>query len=240
MLHRYLFAEILKLRRSLALLLCVAAPGCVAVLGTIIAFDRKKPVSLDNFVIGGPGIWSFVMLPLAITALSVLMAQMEHGSRNWNHLLTLPRARPNLFLAKALVMLGLVAAMSALLFVFMLAGAAVLTALHPVGVTGEIDVAHLARTLALMTVSAALVAMLQLWVALSNRSFVVPLVFGIAGTFIAISVMGALKAAWFPWLLAANVLATKAEIRALGLSLGGLGGLAVMGAMLLHMSRREV
>ncbi|WP_294253892.1 ABC transporter permease [uncultured Sphingomonas sp.] len=239
MLHRYLFAEILKLRRSLALMLCVAAPACVAVLGTVVAFDRKTPVPLDNFVVGGPGIWSFVMLPLAVTALSVLLAQMEHGSRNWNHLLTLPGARPNLFLAKAIVMLGLIAMMSALLWAFMLVGAALLTALHPVGVIGAVDTAQLAQILALMTVCSALVAMLQLWVALAYRSFVVPLVFGIGGTFVAISTIGAAKAAWFPWLLATDVLATRPEVRQTGLLLGGIGGLAVLGAMLAHLGRRE-
>jgi len=239
MLHRYLFAELLKLRRSLALMLCVAAPACVAVLGTVIAFDRKTPLPLDNFVIGGPGIWSFVMLPLAVTALSVLMAQMEHGSHSWNHLLTLPRARPNVFLAKAIVMLGLVAIMSALLWAFMLVGAAVITILHPAGVIGAVDMARLAQVLALMTVCSALVAMLQLWVALASRSFVVPLVFGIGGTFVAISTIGAAKAAWFPWLLATDVLATRPEIRQMGLLLGGIGGLVVLVTMLAHLSRRE-
>jgi ABC-2 type transport system permease protein len=239
MLHRYLLAEILKLRRSLALMLCVAAPGCVALLGTIIAFDKKQPINLDSFVLGGPAIWSFVMLPLAITALSVLMAQMEHGSRNWNHLLTLPGARPNIFLAKALVMLGLVAAMSALLFVFMLGGAAALALLHPIGVTGSPNYAALAGRLGLMAVSCTLVSMMQLWVALRYRSFVVPLVFGIGGTFVGIGTFGATKSAWFPWLLAAGMLSSKPEIQQMGWVLGGLGGLAVMSAMLLHMSRRE-
>ena len=239
MLHRYLLAEILKLRRSLALMLCVAAPGCVALLGTIIAFDKKKAVSLDSFVMGGPAIWSFVMLPLAITALSVLMAHMEHGSRNWNHLLTLPGARPNVFLAKALVMLGLVGAMSALLLVFMLGGAMALALLHPIGVTGSPDYAALAGRLGLMAASCALMSMLQLWVALAYRSFVVPLVFGIGGTFVAIGTFGATKSAWFPWLLAADMLSSRPEIQQMGWMLGGFGGLAVLGAMLLHMSRRE-
>jgi hypothetical protein len=238
-LHRYLLAEILKLRRSLALMLCVAAPGCVALLGTIIAFDKKVPIDLASFVLGGPAIWSFVMLPLAITALSVLMAQMEHGSRNWNHLLTLPGARPNVFLAKALVMLGLVALMSALLFVFMLGGAAILTLLHPIGVKGSIDYGALGTRLGLMAVACALVSMLQLWVALAYRSFVVPLVFGIGGTFVAIGTFGATKSAWFPWLLAADMMSPKPEIQQIGWMLGGLGGLAVLGAMLLHMGRRE-
>ncbi|WP_066794842.1 ABC transporter permease [Sphingomonas soli] len=239
MLHRYLIAEILKLRRSLALMLCVAAPGCVALLGTIIAFDKKAPVNLAAFVMTGPGIWSFVMLPLAITALSVLMAQMEHGSRNWNHLLTLPGARPHVFLAKAIVMLGLVAAMSVLLFLFLLGGAALLSLLHPLGVTGHPDYAALAIRLGLMALSCTLVSMLQLWVALANRSFVVPLVFGIAGTFIGIGTFGATKAAWFPWLLAAGMLSPRPEIQQLGWMLGGIGGAAVMAAMLLHLSRRE-
>lgn len=239
MLHRYLLAEILKLRRSLALMLCVAAPGCVALLGTIIAFDKNRAVSLDSFVLGGPGIWSFVMLPLAITALSVLMAQMEHGSRNWNHLLTLPGARPNVFLAKAIVMLGLVAAMSALLFVFMLGGAAILTALHPIGVTGAPSYGKLAGTLALMTVASMLVSILQLWVALAFRSFVVPLVFGIGGTFVAIATFGASKSVWFPWLLAADLLIPKPEIQQMGWMAGGIGGAIALAGMLLHMSRRE-
>ena len=239
MLHRYLLAEILKLRRSLALLLCVAAPGCVALLGTIIAFDKKKPVNLDAFVLGGPAIWSFVMLPMAITALSVLMAQMEHGSKNWNHILTLPGARPNVFLAQAIVMLGLVAAMSMLLFVFMLLGAALLTAAHPVGVTGSIDCGALAGRLALMAIASALVSMLQLWVALAYRSFVVPLVFGIGGTFVAIATFGAAQSVWFPWLLAADLMLPKPAIQLLGWTAGGFGGLVVLGAMLVHLSRRE-
>lgn len=239
MLHRYLIAEILKLRRSLALLLCVAAPFCVAALGTVIAFDRKAAVPLDRFMLSVPGIWSYMMLPLAVTALSVLMAQMEHGSKSWNHILTLPRARPNVYLAKALVMIGLVALMSALLFVFTLTGAALLALLHPVGVTGEPDPGRLAGVLARMAIASGLVCMLQLWVALRYRSFVVPLIFGITGTFVAVATLGAGKAAWFPWVLATDVLATRPAQQQLGLMLGGVGGAAALVLMLAHLSRRE-
>ena len=239
MLHRYLIAEILKLRHSLALLLCVAAPLCVAALGTVIAFDREAGVPLDRFALSASGIWSFMMLPLAVTALSVLMAQMEHGSKSWNHILTLPRARPDVYLAKALVMLGLVALMSALLFVFTLTGAALLALLHPVGVMGEPDLGRFAGVLARMVVASALVCMLQLWVALRYRSFVVPLIFGIAGTFVAVATLGAGKAAWFPWLLATDVLATRPAQQQLGLVLGGAGGAVVLALMLVHLSRRE-
>lgn len=239
MLHRYLIVEILKLRRSLALLLCVAAPFCVAALGTVIALDGKNAVPLDRFAFAAPGIWAFLMLPLAVTALSVLMAQMEHGSKSWNHLLTLPRARPDVYLAKAVVMLGLVALMSALLFGFTLAGTAILASLHPAGVTGRPDIGHLAGVLARMAIASGLMCMLQLWVALRFRSFVPPLIFGIAGTFVAVATLGATKAAWFPWLLAIDIMATNPAQQQLGLMLGGVGGAVALLVMLMDLSRRE-
>ena len=237
MLHLYLTAEILKLRRSLALLLCAAAPSCVAILNTLIALDRDKPADLSMFGIGAAAFWAFAMLPLAATALSVLMAQMEHGPRTWDHMLTMPGARPHLYLAKALTMVGLVAAMSLLLFVEVLASARLVAAVHPVA--GALDPPQLAATLAKMAAAATLVCMLQLWVALHFRSFVPPLVFGIGGTFVAVAATSARQGVYFPWLLAVNVLATEPARQALALELGALGGLAVLGFMLVHLNRRE-
>ncbi len=237
MLHRYVFAEILKLRRSLALMLCLAAPSCVVILNFLMALERDGPAEMAMYSIAGAALWAFAMLPLTVTALSVLMAQMGHGPKSWDHLLTLPRARPYLFLAKAVVMMGLVAAMTGLLFAGTVASAAMLPSLHPV--SGELDVAALAITLAKMTAAAGLVCMLQLWVALRFRSFVPPLVFGIAGTFVAVAATSARQGLYFPWLMAVNVLAAEPERQQLAIALGGLGGLAVLLFMLAHLNFRE-
>lgn len=237
MLHLFLAAEMLKLRRSLALLLCIAAPSCVAILNLLIALDHEKPTALPLFGVGAAAFWAFAMLPLAATALSVLMAQMEHGSRTWDHMLTMPGARPRIYLAKALTMLGLVAFMSILLFMEVLVSARLLAAVHPVA--GMLDAAELAGTLAKMAAAAGLLCMLQLWVALHFRSFVPPLVFGIGGTFVAVAATSARQGIYFPWLLAVNVLATQPARQTLALEIGTLGGLAVLAAMLLHLNRRE-
>jgi hypothetical protein len=238
MLHRYIVAEFLKLRRSLVLLLCLAAPSCVAVLTTLITLRTRSAPNLVQFAMGTPGIWAFVMLPLAITALSVLVAQMEHGPRTWHHLLTLPGARPHAWLAKALVMLGLIAGMSVLLWLEMLLSGAVIGALRS-DTIGTIDAAALAWLLARMAAATTLVAMLQLWVALRFRSFVPPLVFGIAGTFAAIVATSADEGIYFPWLMAVNVLTIEPGRQETALLLGGVGGLAVLAVMLVHLSRRE-
>jgi ABC-2 type transport system permease protein len=237
MLHNYVVAELLKLRRSLALLLCVAAPTCVVVLVTIIALDREGPVPLSMIGMNASALWAFAMMPLAITALSVLMAQMEHGPRTWDHVLTLPGARPRAYLAKALVMLGMVAAMQMLLFVLILIAAPLIASLREV--KGTLDSGALGATLAKMFIAAALVCVLQLWVALRFRSFVPPLVVGIAGTFAAIAATSARQGVYFPWLMSVNVLATDVEKQQLAITLGGVGGLVALAAMLVHMSRRE-
>ncbi len=237
MLHRYLFAELLKMRRSLALLLCVAAPSCVVVMLTLILLRGESPPQLDKYHLGLTGLWAFVMLPLALTALSVLMAQMEHGPRTWHHLLTLPGARPHAFLAKALMMLTLMFGMSLLLWMEAVAGSALIGLLRS-DARGSLDAEALARLLARMAAASALVAMLQLWVALRFRSFVVPLVFGIAGTFAAIAASGAKGGIYFPWLMAFNMQSTP-ERQAIALTLGSAGAVVVLLAMVLSMNRRE-
>jgi drug/metabolite transporter (DMT)-like permease len=55
------------------------------------------------------------MLPMSVTALTALVAHTEHGPRSWDHLRALPVPRWHLYAAKAVCVLGVVAAMSALL-----------------------------------------------------------------------------------------------------------------------------
>jgi len=237
MLHRYLMAELLKLRRSLALMLCLAAPSCVVILNMLMALEREGPVDMSMFGIAAAALWSFAMLPLTVTALSVLLAQMEHGPRTWDHLLTLPGARPRLHFAKALMMMALVTAMTALLFVATVGSAALVTRLRPVN--GTLEAATLSWTMARMVAAAGLVCMLQLWVALRFRSFVPPLLFGIAGTFVAVAATSAKQGLYFPWLTAVNLLATEPERQQVALMLGGLGGIGALAAMVVHLNVRE-
>ena len=234
---RYLTAEILKLRNSLALLLCVSAPIFVMVICVLIGLHGDKPMPLDRYAMTGAAFWAFAMLPMTVTALSVLMAQMEHGPRTWDHLLALPGARPWLFLSKALVMLALVAAMSGWLFALLLAGAKFVGAVHPV--VGALDVNELATTLARMGAASVLMCVLQLWVALRFRSFVPPLVLGIVGTFIAVAAASAREGAYFPWLMPLHILSTDLEMQRMALTIGAAGGLGGLLAMLADLSRRE-
>lgn len=230
--------ELLKLRRSLALLLCVGAPTAVALLSVLINLERDKPLSWDIFVIGAAALWAYFMLPMTVTALTLLMAQMEHGPRAWNHLFALPIARWRLYAAKLVTACGLVAAMTLALLPLLVAGGLIVRAANPrVGLAGLPDIGAGALLLGRMAGGALLMIVIQTWVALRFSSFVPPLVLGIGGTFVAVAATAAKQGIYFPWLLPVNALSTEGAQFAL--LLGSVGGLVAAGAMLLDLGRKR-
>ena len=232
--------EMAKLKRSLALLLCIAAPAFVALLGLLIGLDGDKPRTWTQFMAGGSAMWAYFMLPMTVTALTVLVAQVEHAPKAWNAVLALPVPRWQIFAAKALVVIALVAGMSvAVLLLLLLAGISV-EALKP-GETllGSPEPWASSRLLATMFAGSLMLIAIQLWTALRFRSFVPPLVLGIGGTFVAVAATASKQGAWFPWLIPVNALASDPGRSQTAISFGFWGGLVLLGAMLLHMSRYE-
>ena len=234
---RFLVTELLKLRRSLVLLLCATVPLCVAVICVLIGLKTNGPVPLDRYWQTGAAFWAFAMLPMSVTALSVLMAQMEHGPRTWDHILAIPGARRRIFLAKAVVMLALVAAMTLLVGALLIAGAELLAALKPLA--SPLDRAALATTLWRMFLASGLMCVIQLWTALAFRSFVPPLLLGIMGTFVSVAAAAAREGAYFPWLMPLHILSTDPAMQRVALEIGAFGGLAALVLMLLHLQHRE-
>lgn len=234
---RFLITEYLKLRRSLVLLLCTCAPLFVAIICVLIGLKNKGPAPLDRYWQTGVAFWAFAMLPMTVTALSVLMAQMEHGPRTWDHVLAIPGARRRIFLAKMLVMMSLVGMMSVLVGLTLVGGAEVLGALKPV--TNAVDRAALATTLLKMFAASGLMCVIQLWTALAFRSFVPPLLLGIMGTFVSVAAASAREGAYFPWLMPLHILSVEPAMQLAALEIGALGGLAGLALMLFHLQRRE-
>lgn len=235
--NRFLLTELLKLRRSLVLLLCATVPLCVTVICVLIGLKTKGAVPLDRYWQTGAAFWAFAMLPMSVTALSVLMAQMEHGPRTWDHVLAIPGARRRIFLAKAMVMLALVAAMTLLVGLMLIAGSQLLASVKPIAT--PLDRAALAAILWKMFLASGLMCVIQLWTALAFRSFVPPLLLGIMGTFVSVAAAAAREGAYFPWLMPLHILSTEPAMQRIALEIGAFGGLIGLGLMLLHLQRRE-
>lgn len=236
-----LAVEAYKLRRSLALLLAATAPLLIAVFMFFNMLRMDAAMPWEMTMKSSAGIWAFFMLPMSVTALTALVAGAEHGPRAWDHLRALPLPRWHLYAAKAVCVLGVVAAMSLLLA--LLSTLAVLAAgwwKPALAATGNPDFAGYLALLARIFLAAWLMVAVQLWIALRHASFVPALAAGIGGTFFAVVATSAKIGVVLPWQIPVNQLASDPVRAQLALVIGCIGGCAAFALMLWTMSRREV
>ena len=221
-LGRALHAEMLKLKGTLALWMCLIAPAVVVALYVLQIGVRELPAS---WVSPGPeqawqmlgqsvfGLWAFLMLPLFITLEAALLAGLEHSDRQWKHLLALPLPRGVHYLAK----LSALAALLALAFVALVAlvpvGMEILAVARPrFGIAGPPPWAYLLRTAGICYLASLLMVSLHTWLAVRWSSFTVAVSAGMSAT-----VMGFLIGQseryghWYPWSMPVQVLAGKGQ-----------------------------
>jgi ABC-2 type transport system permease protein len=234
-----LFIEFRKLKGSLVIALCLVAPTLVAVLLAVV-FVRQPRMSWDGLLTGGTGLWAYFVMPMTVTALSILVAQIEHGPRAWDHILALPIPRWRLFAAKGLLIMILLALMSVLLVVEirMVSLAAHIFAPKKIP-KGAFQWGLAAKLLSSMWAASLFMAMVQLWVALRFRGFIAPLTLGVSGTFFAVAAFGAKETTFVPWVMPVSVAAGDPERATLAVELGVAGGIVTLMLMMWRMSLRE-
>lgn len=236
-----LAVEFRKLNRSLALLLAIIAPALIAVFTFFLMLRDPAPRAYDGWLLSGDGIWAFFMMPMSVTALTALVANMEHGPKSWDHLRALPLPRWRLYAAKAVAVIAVVALMSVLTLAMTWAAVEVASLVKPaVRPEGAPDLARHAWILTKMLGAAMLLIALQLWMALRFASFVPGLALGIGGTFFAVVATSAKEGVFMPWQMPVNMLTTDAWRAETALALGGVGGLIALALMVAHLSWREV
>ena len=236
-----LSVEIRKLNRSLAAVLAVAAPSLIAVFGFFMLLRGKAAQPWEMWMLSAIGIWSYFMLPMSVTALTALVAHMEHGPKSWDHLRSLPLPRWRLYAAKAVMVLAVVAIMSVLTLLLTWGAVMLAATIKPeLTPTGPLDVGLYAVTMGKVFLAAILMVSIQLWIALRFASFVPALVVGIGGTFFSVVATSAKQGVFFPWQMPVNMLATEAWRVNTALGLGCGLGLVVLALATAHLSRREV
>ncbi|MET3666943.1 ABC transporter permease [Caulobacter sp. 1776] len=236
-----LSVEVRKLNRSLAALLAVAAPSLIAAFLFFLVLRGSRAGKWDMFLQGSTTAWAFFMLPMSVTALTALVAHMEHGPRAWDHLRALPVPRWKIYAAKAICVIAVVTIMSGLNLLLSWASVSAAAAIKPaVMPTGTIDVARMLVLNLKVTTAATLLIAIQLWTALRFASFVPALALGIGGTFFSVVATSAKEGVFFPWQMPVNMLAKEAWRVETALALGGGLGLLALVAAMVHLARREV
>ena len=247
---RALYAEQLKMKRTLALWLVPLAPLVIVALQMAIVLENRatyRAQEVQNAWIEYGGqmvfLWTMLMLPLFITLETALLANLEHGNKQWKHLFVLPVPRGAIYAAKQVSGMAIIGLSMAALYAYIILSGLALRLLAPgVGFEAPVPWWDFFRYVALSYLASWLILSIHTWVGLRWQSFVVASATGIAAMVIAIFMFRSDWASWYPWALpglVANGLETGQDVLAYLLtgSLGGLG-VALVGAW--DVVRRDV
>jgi hypothetical protein len=248
---RALMAEVLKMKRTLALWLAFLAP-LVAVVFILVGFlDRGEEwleAGLDNawieFAQSVDIVWALLMLPLFITLQAALLAGLEHRGGQWKHLYALSVPRWAVVAAKQAVTAALMGLSHVMLVCFTLLGGGLLWLLRPgLGFHAAIPWGQLTRPVATAYLASWLILSIHTWVALRWRSFVVASAVGIVLTVAGVIVINSEWGSFYPWALAGLVVNSMGKGEGLPLLeflFGSLGGVvaALLGGW--EVARRDV
>ena len=236
-----LSVEARKLNRSLAALLAVAAPSLIAVFAFFMLLRADKPEPWEMWLGSAAGVWGFFMLPMSVSALTALVAHMEHGPKSWDHLRGLPLPRWKIYAAKAVCVLAVVAMMSVATLGLTILAVKLAVMIKPVvEPTGPMELMRWIKVKGMMFGAALLMVAIQLWTALRYASFVPGLVVGIGGAFFAVVATSAKQGVFLPWQMPVNMLASEPWRVNTALGLGGGVGLLALIVLTVHLARREV
>lgn len=202
MMGRLFRIELLKIRRSLVLLMTLSCPLAVVVLvfGMNLRNVTPETMTAERWTLlwaSVSAMWSWFMLPLYIALSTSLVNGNEHRNQTWRLMLSLPISRVQLYGAKAMVSVFLMLAAHVALLL------ATSMAIGVMGLAGFplADAFHVRPSAMLWAAPVAALPLLVVQHALSwrLRSIVPPLAIAVMATFAAIQVGSSEYWPYVPW-----------------------------------------
>lgn len=235
--------ELLKLKRSLALLMSILCPLSIVLLQLLLVIEGTASMlgksGWNGFFMSSISLWYMLMLPLYVALLTTLINNNEHKNSTWRLMFTLPVNRWEIFVVKLFVAWLLTLFSSVVMFGFIYLA---IGGLKLAGFTSPtpLDINALPQ---LLRVMGAVLPILVIghFVSWCSKNIVVPLALGVIMTMCAMTLVRSEKYWKFdPWTYHMTAtLTSSAEANALATQLGlGLGAvLLVIGAI--WVNRRE-
>ena len=252
---RALSAELLKTRRTLALVMTLLAPAVIAVIQFAMYVqnqdyylshvDQNQWLTLNQ---NSMVFWSLMMMPLFVTLETALLSGLEYGRKNWTLLYTMPVPRWAFYAAKEAISMALIGISILVMWGFALLVGLILQEIEPAyGLRADlIPWRQMLTGYTMVYLAAFLIISIHLWVSSRWPSFVVALGTGIAATVTAVLIFQSDWGRFFPWtmpgLLALSTL-QKVDLSMpapLFLVIGAGGGLLFAALASWDIGRRDV
>jgi hypothetical protein len=202
MFRKLVAVELIKIRRSLALLMMFAIPLVVLLLNFLILIKRTDIGQIDAktwffYWKGVTAIWTSFMMPLYVALITGLLNGQEHRNQTWRLMLTLPVSQLQLFVVK-----GILAWLFVVASTLVLMGATLLTVAGLGAAGASMDGAFSIELLAILgKVSLTCIPVLVIQHAISWRfqNLVLPLAIGVVATMGVQQIGSSTYWVWYPW-----------------------------------------
>jgi hypothetical protein len=251
---RVLHAEVLKMKRTIALKMVVLSPAVIVLLFLFLASQApfstlhrigtsNEWTELANLTLR---VWGLLMMPLYITLETALVAGLDHSDNQWKSLLARPVPRWTLYVAKLMVVMAMTATSTLVLLCGILIDGAILPRLQSELVFGfPVPWAAIFRDGSQVMGLAFLALTIQHWVSLRWRSFSVAIGTGIVAMVVGCFAVAAAQqdGGWpqyFPWALPMLVQVRQPHNIEAALFISSALGVIVAAVGCLDFCRREV
>ncbi len=241
-----LIAEVLKLRRTLALWMVLIAPAFVILLQVMLWMNYHDGISIDAdlwimFFTNILSMWAIFMFPLFSALVVALLYHYEHTTSGWQKLFSLPVPKWQVLAAKQAAGFVLLCASGVVLFAGTVAGGMVVDVLHQkIEMPADIPVAAMAERWGKIFLASATIVALQHWVSLRWTTLAVPIGAGITGTFVAVFASSWKYGHFYPWLIPIHVLHRTDGKEVTALMVGAILGIVLFIMMIVTESRRDL
>lgn len=239
-LYRAVLAEGMKLNRSLVLLLAIAPPLMLGLMVVAVVLSRDTPENWTQLAMSGAAIWAYLLMPLTVTALTALMAGIEHGCAGWTWSLAQPVPKVVVFSAKAIVTVSVTALISTGVALGVLGGGHIVQLIEPgLVMEGRPPYALMSSLMMKMWLASLLMTAIQFTVAHAASNFATPVIVGIGGVFVSVVATSSRYGVFFPWLLPVNMLASEPARAQQALLTGMAGGIVIFAIACIWLARRD-
>ncbi len=244
MIGQLFLVELLKIRRSLVLVMTLVCP--LAIVGfmflmTLRAWDPPEMTGADmaRFWSDVVSTWAYFMLPLFVALTTSLIHGHEHRNQTWRLMLSLPIGVDTLYIAKALLAIALTLCAHVILLV------SIVLALWAFGLagydlTGAFDLRSW-RVLWAPAAAALPMLAIQHGLAWHFRSLVPPLSIAVVATFVGMELAATRLWVWVPWSYpTVSITAQTVEAQRLAVLLSPVIGAVAFQLGLRQLRRQEI